>query len=60
MKRFLSIVCLSVFALTFTSCEKCVTCTTANDSQEFCSKNSTLRDTFASGLEIQGYMCVED
>lgn len=53
MKNYLF---LALFAagLTFTSCEKCQTCTIAGIDTEYCSKDKDANDAFKTSCEQSG------
>jgi hypothetical protein len=58
MKKVLLSVAVVAFAMSFTSCKKCVECTHPTlGTQENCEGNKTSRDLWQSGMEFSGYTC---
>lgn len=67
MKKIIFAMALGVSALSFTSCETCMTCTYTDPDMnterdvvsDFCASGSTL-EAQQSAHESNGYICVED
>jgi len=58
MKKVLLSLAVVAFAMSFTSCKKCVECTHSTLSDdEFCDGSKVLRDAYKAGMESSGYNC---
>jgi len=58
-KVFLSLAVVA-FAMSFTSCKKCVECTHSSaffSDTEYCSGNKSSRDSYKAAQEFAGYTC---